>query len=319
MSQSSRKRKEIVLEEEEWIAAIEGIIERDFFPQGTGSADELEEKLRFGLAGAPSFRRHASEISETIVKEGLTLDQFLSRYTSEDNASFRTILDASNARQREKMAHLLPPPPPKDYAKYGNAYKPMNMLMYDGSTRASLPLSAREAPRRLAGPEANIHTVNHKATSMRHIVPPSDEQYHEASKSKQEYSILSTPRFEPGEDATPIMTWGTLDATPQRIEKDDENSRNTGGFSIQQTPQREKLAYTLGKNASAAMDSRKHSRRANMLLTSSSQRVPMSPAARRLASAVLQRKNKDSQLRASYRTPNATKAPPGTSPTWNED
>jgi len=298
------KRKETVLEEEEWIAAIEGIIERDFFPQeGNANVDKLQERLRLGRTG-------------DILQEGLTLDQFLSRYTSEDNASFREILDASNARRRKKMAHLLPPPPPKDYAQ--KKHLPMNMLMYDGSTRDSLALSTREAPRRLEGGERDtVNNVNYVATALQ---GGEEEKKYRVDDSKEErgkeYSILETPRFEPGEDATPIMTWGTIDATPQRIDE----SPKKPGFAIRQTPQREQLAYTLGKHASASMESRRHSKRMNQV-RGSRQGVPMSPAARRLAATVLQRN--DSQLKASYTTKGKARGKghteDPTSTSWNED
>lgn len=302
------RRKETVLEEDEWIAAIEGIIERDFFPQGGASVDELQEKLRLGK-------------THSIVKEGLTLDQFLSRYTSEDNASFREILDASNARRREKMAHLLPPPAPKDYARKKHL-PPMNMLMYDGSTRDSLPLSTMEEPKRIQGSKRITRDVNYTATSL-HQEGDYEDGVGSVQDSKhargREYSILETPRFEPGEDATPIMTWGTIDATPQRLNE----SPKTTGFAIRQTPQREQIAYSLGKNASASMESSKRSKRMNVL-QSSRQGVPMSPAARRLAASVMQRKD-DSQLKASYSANNKNKNNKGRrnmqgpSRKWNED
>lgn len=294
------RRKETILEEDEWIAAIEGIIERDFFPQGGASVDELQEKLRLGK-------------THSIVKEGLTLDQFLSRYTSEDNASFREILDASNARRREKMAHLLPPPAPKDYAQKKHL-PPMNMLMYDGSTRNSLPLSTMEEPRRIQGSKRITRDVNYTATSLHHEGEYEDVLGKDSKHAQgREYSILETPRFEPGEDATPIMTWGTIDATPQRLDE----SPKTAGFAIRQTPRREQIAYSLGKNASASMESNRRSKRMNVL-QSSRQGVPMSPAARRLAASVMQRK--DSQLKASYSAnKKGRKNIQGPSRKWNED
>lgn len=341
MNHTNTKQKEIVLEEDEWISAIEGIIERDFFPKGEGVVD-LEEKLRTGRAtGTYATSSSGSKIGhDEIVKQGLTLDQFLSRYTSEDNASFRAILDASNARRKEKMAHLLPPPPPKDYTKEQHKYAPMNLLMYDGSTRTSLPLSQNEVPsqqrlKSAATKALGRQGVNHKATSLPHeatslaselhdnIVEDIHKGYRKEKNHTKEYSIMETPRFEPGEDATPIMTWGKIDATPQRIEADEDATYNTkhGGFSIQQTPQREQLAYTMGKHASTALESRKYkkSKVASMLQTHASQGAPMSPAARRLASTMIQRKGADSQLKASYSSHSRRITKKSRSSSWNED
>ena len=115
----------ILLDEERWLDAIDEIVGRDFFPD------------------APRPVRPEGSVDVT----GLSLDEFLHTYTSEDNASFREILDKTNARRREKMAHLMLPPaaqPGADQGRLeGKKYEAINLLMYDGSTRSSLPLASR--------------------------------------------------------------------------------------------------------------------------------------------------------------------------------
>ncbi|WPT10621.1 Splicing factor ESS-2-like protein [Picochlorum sp. SENEW3] len=340
LQQSSRhagRRREIILDEDDWIAAMEGIIERDFFPDLKTLRERVEglerdtpgQILSFsqerGAAGSWEPTPYEPDLTEAGTSERapkLTLDQFLSRYTSEDNASFRDILDRSNAVRREKFKHLLKPPNPCDQKKtterltdgYGTTgqgedkmigwkYKPVNMLMYDGSSRKSLAYSSSEKPRKVQ------NGVNHKATHA-HVDTSGGIVYgsreggtstSQAEAAPREYSIMATPVIEPGVDATPLMTWGKIDATPQRLDHD-----NASGFKVQQTPTREQLAHSLGGKASKAINKRSGhgtSHAAKLVSRALSQRgsaTPMSPAARRLAGHITKKRDTDDALRASY-------------------
>ena len=174
------QRDIIVLEEEDWMAAMEGIIERDYFPD----IRVLREQMELN-AGEMHGR---GDLSGRNVPK-MTLDEFLLKHTSEDNASFREILDKSHARQREKMAYLLNPPNPSaprllgavensnDDSKSSQArvtdgfgttgqgddrliswkYSPMNALMFKGSQKNLVP-------HRKASSLKNIAGINHSAT-----------------------------------------------------------------------------------------------------------------------------------------------------------
>ena len=142
----------IPLDEEIWLDAIDEIVGRDFFPD------------------APRPIRPEGSVDVT----GLSLDEFLHKYTSDDNASFREILDKTNARRREKVAHLMLPPAARTAADQGrldqgNKYEAINLLMYDGSTRSSLPLA-----RIGTGPHGVSKSIQHRATSLAAATGPFD-------------------------------------------------------------------------------------------------------------------------------------------------
>jgi len=367
----SNKREPIVLEEEEWVAALEGIIERDFFPDlkslrrnvallegGGGSGMETlsvsrttggsygrYEEEGVGSRMTPGTSRGVLETPRTGCRRNvqgsganpvvakLTLDQFLARYTSEDNASFREILDRTNAKKREKAALLLQPPNPSarqgvtqaeritdGYGTSGQGrdvldgwkYKPINLLMYDGSVQDSLPLSKRE--QRVGSGRAGM---NHKATSLHRSNGRSDVIGENVDEDKlygmeekrpvrgDGYSVLATPSFDPGQDGTPIMTWGDVDATPQLLE-DDNPDFERKRFKINETPRREQLAQQLGGHASTSLRRRAHAMAspAALIAQRSTQRgggaTPISPAAHRLATRISSSRKKKNRSSSGF-------------------
>ena len=208
----------VVLEEEDWIAKMEGIIERDFFPELGKLQDKVAwmEAVRSGdpeLIRAAQLRiahRQQSQQQQhhpgtsgggrgtpqmpTAAREGdttpgMSLDTFLAHHTSEDNASFSSILERTNKRRRERAAVLLAPSnDPKALITDGREqsdgfgstgqpidtlagwkYTPVNLLMYDGATQDSLPLSKRERAGLVPGPPPKI---NHAATRLLPQRPP---------------------------------------------------------------------------------------------------------------------------------------------------
>ena len=272
----------IPLGEEIWLDAIDEIVGRDFFPD------------------APRPIRPEGSVDVT----GLSLDEFLHKYTSDDNASFREILDKTNARRREKVAHLMLPPAARTAADQGrldqgNKYEAINLLMYDGSTRSSLPLA-----RIGTGPHGVSKSIQHRATSLAAATGPFDGRSPDGSGPAAGtvapgYSLLETPSFHPDQGMTPFMTWGGIDATPLRLD-DDENvaEQSVDGadeapkrseFRMRDTPQREQLAHSLGGRAprsSGLFSARgKHTPRSVRTPGSvgkSPSMLAMSPAARRL-------------------------------------
>lgn len=138
------KIKQKILEEEEYLAVLDKIVERDFYPEltklklRTEYIDALDsnnvEKLRRiqiqleqvtpnvsqkTVAATPQgfdtpFDEESGKIGEEDISntkdekgnDNLTLDRFLAKNTSEDNASFEKIMEVTRAKHREKHAWL---------------------------------------------------------------------------------------------------------------------------------------------------------------------------------------------------------------------
>lgn len=231
-----KRSPQTVLDEDAYVAAIEKIIERDFFPDIPKLQNRLEwlEAVRSGdpvvirdaqlniiqrrrdraelngtpasvadsfatpnslVGGSPSSSLQTPLYSSSVqqgalsdpdvnpVDTSLSLDDFLKRYTSEDNASFSKILDKLNKKREEKYKFLSD----KEAASspsmisdrehistdgYGTSsqtvstlegwgYKAKNLLMYDSAEREEAPLTVVEKEERLKnlGKEINIRNT----------------------------------------------------------------------------------------------------------------------------------------------------------------
>lgn len=97
-----------ILEEEMYQTALSEIIKRDFFPdllkmeqEEARGARETEEEEKVGEEETSISHSKVKEMMKKIKDDNLSLDQFQSTYTSEDNASFTDLLYQQNQRQRE--------------------------------------------------------------------------------------------------------------------------------------------------------------------------------------------------------------------------
>lgn len=128
----------------------------------------------------PGFPVTEGEKEDGDVDTSLGLDQFLRRYTSEDNHSFSQILEKVNRKRKERFGYLI-----EDVNKgaiedakrdritdgYGTSYQPpstlegwnytaKNLLMYHPADRGEVPLTEEERAVRIKGSTKEISRVN---------------------------------------------------------------------------------------------------------------------------------------------------------------
>lgn len=105
---AGRKIKKIVLDEDTFVGHLDRIVERDYFPDlkklktNLQLFNQLPESTPAEQTPA-NFDKPADEANEKKIDENASLGQFLSKYTSEDNASFSEIIQATNKRHQEKF------------------------------------------------------------------------------------------------------------------------------------------------------------------------------------------------------------------------
>ncbi|EUC62066.1 nuclear protein Es2 [Rhizoctonia solani AG-3 Rhs1AP] len=140
--ESQSLSRQVILDEDSYTSALSEIIARDFFPSlahldatngylsalDTKDPEQISKSVRrlqdlaatptpgryrnlqtpsrtpygAGPSDTPMSMRSELDSRGTSVTEGLSLDEFQARYTSEDNASFATILDDENRQRKEK-------------------------------------------------------------------------------------------------------------------------------------------------------------------------------------------------------------------------
>ncbi|RDD46447.1 Protein DGCR14 [Trichoplax sp. H2] len=274
----------------------------------------------------------------------VSLDTFMTRNISEDEASFHNLMKIAKQRQREKYSYLYE----KEAASQTNnddslaitdgnekkklqewPYRVRNCLMYypdgvDKTTEEILKdrgLNAREVQchntryqnksideQRQRGAIAAAATTSAKQAILAQsgkIDVDGKPYVDESSPAVNGYGFVSTPQIEPGLDMTPVMTWGTIESTPMRIEGD-----ATPGpiFKIPEPPEREKLGLKLSKEISRKQRESKRNSSISVLKASPRNNFMspveklsmLSPAAKRLVNKGFGSKSIDVALRQSY-------------------
>eukprot|EP00730_Choanoeca_flexa_P002308 TRINITY_DN109_c0_g1_i1.p1 TRINITY_DN109_c0_g1~~TRINITY_DN109_c0_g1_i1.p1 ORF type:complete len:502 (+),score=99.35 TRINITY_DN109_c0_g1_i1:75-1580(+) len=336
-----KKKPKKILEEEEYVEALESIIERDFYPQLSKLKAQKEYldaferndreamrliQARFQSANSSRFSTPASarpsytprdsqqaatptwseigqqdaasidsHVTDEVQPSGsqkdqrvdsskLSLDQFLTQYTSEDNASFDAIIEATNQRLKEKFERLFGVVKDKStqlaltngkdagvsFALDGWAHDPKNRLMWYPE---ELPRTAAEL---IAASKKKVNTINHantrfkrqpygtgrstthttstRGTNVNHgVVLLGDDRAAVfnnpntgATPQVNGYKLVTTPSPAPGKDMDPTMTWGVVEGEPTLL--DDLQHVQGTVFNIPQPSPREQIAHRLADN-----------------------------------------------------------------------
>ncbi|TPX72648.1 hypothetical protein SpCBS45565_g00229 [Spizellomyces sp. 'palustris'] len=334
-----QKRTPDILEEDVYVDSLSKIIQRDFFPHlkriklqndildavQNGEygvlrvlGDHLEEVN--GESGTSQSISVTDTDKETILEPNtnMSLDAFQSRYTSEDNASFGTMITRINDDKRKKYSWIydketrvlsLGTTTNEKEAKtiQGWKYAAKNSLMYypsvDGSTNVE---NTRGDPKAISHDSTrfqglsnmvnmNTDTMDRQKTRdvWRDIAKATPGLLHPDSPNVNGYSFVpSTPILNDTIDPSALLTWGTVEGTPVLMDGK--------GFSMPPTPRREVIGKKLSEKASRG-------KRPDFFgvpktpLREPTRSELLSPAARHLLKK--SKNGGDSQLRASYASP----------------
>lgn len=101
---AGRKIKKIVLDEDSFVSQLDKIVERDYFPdlKKLKTNPQLFNQLPETTPADQTPATLDKQPNQNKIDENASLGQFLSKYTSEDNASFSEIIQATNKRHQEK-------------------------------------------------------------------------------------------------------------------------------------------------------------------------------------------------------------------------
>ncbi|KAI7903055.1 nuclear protein Es2-domain-containing protein [Cokeromyces recurvatus] len=303
----------VVLDEDTYTEAISLIIERDFFPnlakmkaeqkywevQKNGSLAELQEAGR-ALHNATTLKKSQPRDSnqsvnyyfedepdiEKRVNLNLSLDQFQSLYTSEDNASFADLLEKANLKVKEKNKWFFDRESLRitngekgtlaietnEKAPLGWKYKTRNALMYypEGKSESWVnPNEGRGQPKSIEYKNTHI-MINDTSLPTHKTVAPSDiankdgsltpwKQWNGLSSTEADdstpnirgYNLVdATPTLSPSRIGTPQMTWGSIEGTPLLISNGSDTPEPQ--FSLPKISKREQLGMKLSEKASKA-------------------------------------------------------------------
>ena len=291
------KVKQKILEEEEYLSILEHIVEKDFFPElsklklRTAYLDALEtndlEKLRdiqMQLEKKDNEGLYENEDNKN-KQESSSLNGFLYKNTSEDNASFEKLMELTRKKQHEKYAWLfekqkeLNDKPEeiiylKSSLESNNESKPLrtwpykarNALMY---TPDGVEASAEEEIKS-KGNKKQI--IEHKNTRFNEN--PFDNYASQAAmiKATRDHANLQKAvgkigidgKLEQTDDSLANLGGYTFVATPSpapgvdasplmtwgQVEMTPKNLDQVQSFKIPEPPRREVLAHSLAEKAS---------------------------------------------------------------------
>ncbi|KAG1473278.1 hypothetical protein G6F56_001039 [Rhizopus delemar] len=269
----------VVLDEDTYTEAISFIIQRDFFPnlakmkaqqkyfqaEQSGSFVDLQnasktlqnlnrpKKEKDSNISVNYYFEEKQELQERVNLD-LSLDQFQTLYTSEDNSSFTEILKKANQKAKENNKWFYDKESSQlriagsDAVRLvegpmGWKYKAKNALMYypEGESE-SWATNSTQAPSDVAASKGDV-----TPWSVR-IGDPNAAAV--GSPSLRGYDLVeATPTLNSQQVGTPQMTWGAIEGTPLLI----EGSATPGPrFSLPKISRREQLGMKLSEKASRA-------------------------------------------------------------------
>lgn len=271
------KRK--VVSEEEFSERLNEIIRRDFFPR----LERLRQQNRLldTIHDPAQLPRVLAELrDEEAAARGVdaaslpSLDEYLARYISEDDASFEVVLDRCNRARRDAQPWFRDGPlaitdgRERFGGPKGWAFRHKNALMFPPDAPPQQPdkaLLALPAAKRRAVDASNTRMVDDDGFAIpdipaaRHFdkTPVPGGAVEIGTPIVNGYKMVATTPV-PGGDESPIITWGKVATTPIPLSAGaaaatTTTSSSTGAgsaFRIRPVDRREDLAQRLADRAS---------------------------------------------------------------------
>ena len=296
------------------------------------------------------------ELTKPKKDKAVGLDDFLSKHNGEDNASFEEILKKEQLKHKQKYWWVFDEVKKAEQANLALTDGKKPLALTSGpkplAIKAPTPLALhcvappaledkepiRDGAENFRAPKEIRHdNTRFRVPLSKPIVNAAIDAGSEtpvASSSTEKNAYLTTPSMEPGEDLTPLMTWGQIQGTPMVLGPTDTpiDLSSIQEFKIPEPQEREKVARKMDVKLRKRKREQERKRRQSLsrrrnssirgtprnlsALRRSSKRggglASMSPAARRLASNLASPMTGgldfDSQLRASYSRSNMRRA-----------
>jgi protein DGCR14 len=305
-----------------------------------------EDDASFNELAEKALKKHQAKYSWLYEQEKQANDQLALQYSSVADQEGTKVLAITDGSEKEDGEEDVPSLKPIPASKLQNksqvetwTYKAKNSLMYvpegielslkermeAGNTKREIVHSNTRLSHDFLAQLNNIDTKStenqHKPTGHK-VGVDGKVLEQEDEPSVNGYSYVATPVIQPGVEDSPMMTWGTVDGTPLRIEGGMTPLHTSGpSFKMPKAPKREQIGVKLAVKASKAYTERKKKAletATSSLLKSSPSiqnalRTPtpndrlqlLSPAARKLAQKATPIRSVDRSLRQSY-TPSHT-------------
>ncbi|KAJ1960520.1 hypothetical protein GGI12_003751 [Dipsacomyces acuminosporus] len=296
-----------VLEEDEFTEQLGKLIERDFYPE----LRQLRAE-NAALENGAVFIADTDEANEDAEETDQSLDTFLNTHTSEDNASFKRLLDEENKQRDEKYQQIFGAPSSSTtsgqrLALEGKGVESTKLLTRkDHSQSSGVVASWKYTPRNalMFAPKAHVSQAggvgDGQISSEKRILHhntrlPADPDIPDtASIATEASSTVSTAGY-----STPLING-------YKMVDPDTPSSSTRGFRIMPTPRRELAGRRLANKSKQKPFKRDHA--------SGPAKSPLllSPAARQLLERTSAGKSPfsrsaantpDDMLRKSYNSP----------------
>lgn len=322
-TKTGKKRRCKVLDEDDYLDKIGKIVERDFFPSlpkfkaqlayqkaleenDVVEMNRLKQQFSSRISTlrpdtcrsditSSSFTTPKADDSVAIVDDPpfndasshpkMSLDKFLSKYTSEDNHSFEDIQEEAHDRERARVPWLhedesslrieyekslqLPSIQAQAVQERDTQkvitwpYTNKNSVMFNPD---GLPIAGQQVPKSLEVVHKNTRLVANVFKS------PSNVDVHSvlnAGKIGLDGEVIGPTNYDmvrmtpsPSTlNATPLMTWGEIDGTPFRLDAPEIPisiaPQGTPHFKIPDIPERDRIGMSLADNVSRMYRDRK--------------------------------------------------------------